>query len=172
MAELLVTIPEGVAAGSLLEVTTPTGAKMHVTVPPGSQARRQLKVLLPQAAGAPVQAQNMALAPGAWNGGAVGQLGAASNAVHNAVSSDKVKSPGSGVLVPCSACGTNNEAKMICATERGSRAVSRSLRRSGVVEAAPGVAARPGNAHGNAYTPSARREGQLMCVHSALGSKR
>ena len=121
MAQLItVTAPPGAVPGMTVQITAPSGQPVQFQVPAGVSAGQQFQVQMqsPAAAGAVVQAQNNAFAPGAITaatpgiGGAVAQAGPVANDVNNALGNRQVKNPGSGVMVPCSACGAQNETKM------------------------------------------------------------
>lgn len=121
--EMMVVVPPDTAAGAQLQVTAPSGQKFQVTVPDGVQPGQQFKISLQQPeapAGTVVAAHNMGLAPGAWDGGVIGQAGTAGINVtntlglhHLAPGTKAQKKAGDGVMVPCSACGAENQAAMV-----------------------------------------------------------
>ena len=121
VTDLVVTVPQGLGPGAMIQVRTPEGATVQVAVPQGVSAGQQFKVqVAPQQAapGTVVAAQNMGFAPGAVTsatpglGGVVAGAGADANAIYNALGNNPVKNPGDGVMVPCSACSAQNQAKM------------------------------------------------------------
>lgn len=124
LAMMMVTVPPGVAPGQTLQITSPAGQPMHVQVPQGVLEGHQFQVQMQAPAGTTVQAQNAQIAAGAISaatpglGGIVARNGDTANAVTNTLGNNPVKRTGDGVMVPCSSCGAENQAKMVM----GSRA--------------------------------------------------
>lgn len=125
VSEMMVTVPDGVSAGQTIQVNTPSGQAFKTVVPEGLLPGQQFKLSLQQPAAAPgtiVAGQNEGLAPGAWDGGAIGQMGTASAHVSNAIGNHHIagtqpqKVAGNATMVPCSACGAHNAVKMVMGT--------------------------------------------------------
>ena len=112
--------------------TTRRGNREEPTVQPAHDEAERLAAAAPPAPlqqpaappGTVVAAQNASLAPGAWDGGAIGQAGVMginmnnTLGMHHVAGTQPQKRPGDGVMVPCSACGAENQ----CAMVMGNRA--------------------------------------------------